>query len=96
MQILLLLLYWRVICEKYRLRGEAHFPSRLWQSVKQWHASSIVDWNQGTIQWVFFTIQINPVKFKITADTVQSLGFPVFSPSEVYMSLGIPYSVVFA
>ena len=40
-------------------------PPNIQQPVKQWHASSIVDWNQGTIQGFFFTIQINPVKFKI-------------------------------
>ena len=29
-------------------------PPNIQQPVKQWHASSIVDWNQGTIQYCFF------------------------------------------
>jgi hypothetical protein len=34
-------------------------------SISQWHASSIVDWNQGTFQWFF-----SPFKLALEKSTL--------------------------
>ena len=92
----------RIICEKYRLRGEANFPNRLsgegnFSCPRNQYFSQITLTNRiylfnfaeyltvsktGACKQhcrleprnhsvgFFFTIKINPVKFKITADTV--------------------------
>ena len=92
----------RIICEKYRLRGEANFPNRLsgegnFSCPRNQYFSQITLTNRiylfNFAEYLtvsktvackqhcrleprnhsvgfFFTIKINPVKFKITADTV--------------------------